>query len=877
MSLLTRIGNALRPARLQREIDEELEAHIQDAIEAGRDPDEARRAVGSLLRHREASRDVRLAAWLESLCADLVFGWRQVNKHRAASLAAVLSLGLAMGACLAAFRLIDALLLRPLPVKDPHTLVYLTYPYVNNLAVIQYDGEIFDYPQFRVLRAAAKDQAELLAISQPSSNGLSFGGEEERERIHRQMISGTALSTFGIQPAAGRLLTAADDTPSAPAVAVLSYEYWTRRFQRDPSVIGRKFRYGTAMVEIVGVTEQGFTGTEPGTLTDVFAPTASNTKSLDNPHWGWFRIWARLRPGVSPEQLRDALQPAFRANREQRLKSSPKEDSHRRDQYLQARLSVESAANGVSGMQRDYGTALLVVGAVAALVLLIACANAASLMTARSVARAREMALRVSIGAGRARLVQLVLCESFLLAGAAGLVGAVLAWQAAPLVVAQLQTKGFPPGLVLPVDGRATAFAVSMLLVVSLLFGCIPAARAGRTRPASALRTGSQPARMGVLHALVAFQVALCVVIHLTTGLFTTTARRLMEQPLGFEPRQVLAVEAVSNPSGKVTGWQRVARQLGQLPGVQSVAVSGWPLMSSNAWTSPVWVNGKGLGSEECYFLFVSPGFFETMRIPLKNGRDFRDSDTKASVVVNEAFARRYFDGGSPVGRFVEVPGDGKRERMPVIGVVGDTRYRELREALRPIVYLPLESETTGLDWATFNIRTSVANPETLTTLIRNEVRRANPKLRAANFHLQTELVEQHSFRERLLASLSMFFAGTALVMAGLGLFGVLTYAVTQRRKEIGIRLALGSTGLAIVRNVTASTGRMLVLGAMAGIGAGLLAQGFLESLLFETAATDAAVLAMPVVALLSGAILAGLPPVVRALRIDPAATLREE
>ncbi|MBL8214114.1 MAG: ABC transporter permease [Bryobacterales bacterium] len=877
MSLLSRLANALRPSRLNRDIDEELEAHIQDAIEAGRDPEEARRAFGSVLRHRESSRDLRLATWLEALLADLTFGWRQLNKHRAASLAAVLSLGLAIGACLAAFRLIDALLLRPLPVTNPQSLVYLTYPYIDNLATVQYDGEIFDYPQFRILKTAAQPYAELLAITGTSLNALSFGGEEDRERIHRQMLSGTTLGSFGIQPALGRLLTAADDQPNASPVAILSYEYWTRRFQRDPSILGRKFRYGTTLVEIVGVTQPGFTGTEPGAMTDIFAPTASNAKALDNPHWGWFRVWARLRDGVTPEQLRDALQPAFRANREQRIKNNPNDDAHRREQYLNAKLAVHTAASGVSDMQREYRIAMLVVGAVAALVLLIACANAASLMTARSVARAREMALRVSIGAGRARLVQLVLCEAFLVAVAASLVGALVAWQAAPMVVARLQPSGAPARFLLPLDARVAIFALALLVLVVLLFGCIPAVRASRTAPAAALRTGAQPARLGVLHALVAFQVALCFVIHLTTGLFTTTAQRLTTQPLGFQPQQVLAVEAVSRLGNKDRGWQPVIRQLAQLPGVESVGLSGWPLMSNNAWTSPVWVNGNALGSEECYVLFASPGFFETMRIALLQGRDFRISDDKASVIVNQAFARRYFDGANPVGQFVELPGDGKRERMAVTGLVADARYTGLREPIRPTVYLPIDSEGAGLDWGTYNIRTTAPDPMAVSSAVRNEIRRANPKLRAANVHRQTELVEQHSVRERLLALLSVFFAATALLMAALGLFGVLTYAVTQRRKEIGIRLALGSTAFAITRSVTASTGRMLLLGAIAGLGAGLLAQRYLESLLFETAATDPAVLAMPLLALLSGTLLACLPPVVRALRIDPATTLREE
>ncbi|HYI94846.1 MAG TPA: ABC transporter permease, partial [Bryobacteraceae bacterium] len=425
MSLWSRITNVFGADRLDREIDEELQSHIDEAVEQGRDPEEARRAFGSKLRAREYSRDAKLAVWLESLGADTIFGIRQLFKNKVSSAAAILSLALAIGACTSAFRLIDAVLLRPLPVANPESLYFVTYEVVDWRTGKTDTSDAFEYPLFREMRAAVKDQAGLLAINYAGRGSLTYASDNDMERMQFQYVSGEMFGSFGLKPAHGRLLTPNDDIkPGAHPYAVLSYDYWTRRFARDPKAVGRTFTMGKDLYEIVGVAPDGFTGTDTGTLTDIFVPTMMNAKAINNRNWSWLRAWAQIKPGVSVEQVRQKLQATFYASRRENTKSwnadTPKD---RLDAYLRAPVFLEPASAGVSGMQKNYRRSLVILGILVILVLLIACANVANLMTARAAARAREMALRISIGAGRRRLIQLVLMESALLAGIASLLG----------------------------------------------------------------------------------------------------------------------------------------------------------------------------------------------------------------------------------------------------------------------------------------------------------------------------------------------------------------------------------------------------------------------------------------------------------------------
>src|SRR5215831_1016942 len=678
MSLWSRIANAFRSGRLSREIDEELQTHIREAIEQGREPAEARRAFGSALRHREESRDIRLIAWLDSLRDDAVFGWRQLVKRKVASAAAILSLGVAIGSCTAAFRLIDALLLRPLPVISPERLYALSRQGIGFNGKFQtFDG--WAHPSFRLMRAAVKDQAELVAISYAERVDLTYKSDQEMEKANLQYVSGWMFDTFGLQPAAGRLLTKKDDTtPGAHPYAVLTYDYWSRRFARDASAIGRTFRMGERLYEIVGVGPHSFTGTETGTVTDVFVPAMMHPAAVRGDST-WHRTLAQLKPGVDPEAVRQKLHVTSRSFEQERAKGFTGIRKESIDRYINQILLLEPAAAGISGTQQDYRRSLAALGVLVALVLLIACANVANLMTAQAAARAREMALRVSIGAGRWRLVQLVLIESAWLAFLAAGLGSLLAWWAAPFVVSRINPPDNPARLSLPADWRVLGFGLALTVGVMLLFGLAPALRASAIKPAGALKAGLDPhSRRRLMHALIAVQVAFCFLVLFVAGLFAATFDRLSHQPMGFSPDRVLALDTVAQRAVSPVAWDQAAGELRAMPGVESVAVAGWPLLYGRAWNGFVSINGAPPHPVLAYFLNVSPEWLDAMKIPLVDGREFLSTDTTpGAAIVSETFAKQFFNGTSPIGKkFAR-----GREVFQVVGMVRDAPYRSVREA----------------------------------------------------------------------------------------------------------------------------------------------------------------------------------------------------
>jgi predicted permease len=888
MSFWSRIANVFRGNALRQEIDEELEAHLEEAIAQGRDPIEARRAFGSTLRHREESRDVRLSVWLDSLRADTVFGWRQLKKNKVTSAAAILSLALAMGACTSAFRLIDALLLRPLPVAEPERIHVVAFEGAGaDGKLMTYDS--CSYPMFRQMRSEVKEQAELMAVSYEDRVDLTYGSDQEMEKEYLQYVSGWMFSSFGLRPAWGRLLSESDDLkPGANPYAVISYDYWTRRFGRDPKVIGRSFRVGDTGYQIVGVAERGFTGTETGTVTSIFVPMMmKNPGTLASSNHFWMRTFVQLKPGVEVEPVQEKLRAVFRGIQEERAKTFVGMPKQRLEQFFNEKLIVEPAAAGRSNLQRDYKRALTILGALVALVLLVACANVANLMTAQAAARAREMALRVSIGAGRWRLVQLVLVESAMRAFLAAIAGGLFAWWAAPFVVGKINPPDDPAQLLLPADWRILGFGLALALAVTLLFGLAPALRASAVKPVSALKGGEDPhSRRRLIHALIATQVTFCFLVLFVAGLFVATFDRLSHQPTGFSADRVLNLETVTGVAQPPAYWAQVAEHLHSVPGVESAAIVGWPLMSGESWVNFISIHGAPANEVFSDFLSVSPGWIETMRIPLIDGRDFRREETyPPAAIVNQAFANQFFDGADPVGKTMETVDGGTATRVgfQIVGFIRDARSRDnMRLPIRPTVYVPfqeidragaLQSKNRG----TFVVRTSTANPLALASLLRQEVPRARPEFRVNRIRAQVEINLAHAVRERLLATLALFFAIVALLLAGVGLYGVLHYSVLQRRREIGIRMAVGAQAGSVVRLVSVEVFTMVFLGAVAGLALGMMSLRYTEALFFQVKATDLTMLAFPSLAILSVALLAAVRPVMHAVRIDPASMLRAE
>jgi putative ABC transport system permease protein len=884
MSLWTRVGNVFRGDRLNREIDEELEAHIAEAIAQGRDPVEARKALGSTLRHREGSRDVRLVAWLESLSSDAIFGLRQLKKTKVTSLAAILSLALAIGACTSAFRLIDAILLRPLPVANPERLYDLSRQGIGPEGKPQtFDG--WAYPDFALMRAAVKDQAELIAVSYAEPVDLTYKSDEEIEKAYLQYVSGWMFPTLGLRPALGRVFTENDDVkPGGHPYAVLSYDYWTHRFGQDPNVIGRTFRMGNEIYEIAGVVEAPFTGTEPGTMVDIFLPTMMNP-AVTRKDSTWHRTLAKVKEGVALEPMRQKLEAtslAFEKERAWGFLGMRKEDI---DNFLNQKVLLEPAATGVSDLQTETRRPLAILGVLVTLVLLIACANVANLMTAQASSRAREMAVRVSIGGGRWRLVQLVLVQSAWLALLAAAVGGLFAWWSGPFVVSMINPPDNPARLVLPADWRVLGFGLAIALGVTLLFGLAPALRASSVNPVSALKGGEDPhSKRRLMHALIAVQVAFCFLVLFVAGLFVTTFQRLSHQPTGFSADRLLVLDTVTKQPQPVEFWEQVAEHVRSVPGVETVAMADSPLLGGNSWNNFISVNGGPSNGVLSYMRAVSPGWLEAMKITLIDGRDFRSSDAHpGSALVNETFAKIYFDGVDPVGKTFDLTLDeGVRLRYEIVGYVRDVRYRNLREPILPQLYVPFHSvDDKGVarkkGAAILLVRTAGLNPRALAAMLRQEVPRARPEFRVSRIRTQMEINQSHTVRERLLATLALFFAIVALLLAGVGLYGVLHYSVLQRRREIGIRIAVGGQAGGIARLVTIDVFAMVFVGAVAGIGLGMLSVRFVESLFYQVKATDLQMLALPSLAILSEAFLAALRPVMQAVRIEPVSMLRAE
>jgi len=824
---------------------------------------------------------------MESLRADAIFGWRQILKKKATSAAAILSLALAIGACTSAFRLIDALLLRPLPVAAPERLYSVAFEGLGaDGKLMTYDS--CSYPMFRQMRAAVQRQAESIAVAYAELADLTYGSDREIERAYRQFVSGWMFRAFGIRPAAGRLLTDSDDlAPGANPVAVLSYDYWSRRFGRDPRAVGRTLRMGDDLYQIVGVAEEPFTGTETGTMTDIFLPMAmKNPRTLASSNNFWLRTLVQLKAGAAAKPVRDQLRATFRAIQEERARGFTNMSKERLDRFFRERLLLEPAAAGRSNLQRDYRRPLAALGILVALVLLIACANVANLMTARAAARGREMALRVSIGAGRGRLIQLVLMEGAWLAFLATAIGAVLAWWSAPVLAAMINPPNDPARLALPADWRVLGFGLALACGVTFLFGLIPALRASAVQPVRALRGGEDPhARRRLMHALIALQVAFCFVVHFVAGLFGATFERLSHQPTGFSAERIVNLEAVTQRPQPPVFWNQVAEHLGTVAGVETVALTVWPMMSGEASIDYVSIDGGPTSDVFCDFLRISPGWLDTMRIPLLDGRDFRPGDAAPSVaIVNTAFARQFFNGANPAGKsFETLQASGRRMRYQIVGFVPDARSRDnVRVPIHPTAYLPFQARDPQGAWVptgrgTFVVRTSAPNPLAMAATLRREVSSARPEFHVTNIRAQTEIDRAHMLRERLLAMLGLFFAGVALLLAGVGLYGVLDYSVLERRREIGIRMAIGAQAADIARRVTAEVFFVVVAGALAGLALGLASARYLEALLFQVKPAGLEMLTLPCLTILSAALLAACPAVIRAVRIDLAEVLRAD
>lgn len=893
-SLPLRMRTLFKKRAMETELDEEIRFHVERQVDAlverGFSPETARgmamKEMGNVERQMEQCREVRAWHWLEILRADVRFGWRQLMKRKVTTAAAVLSLALGIGSCVAAFRLVDALFLRPMPVSDPASLYVAAY----TRQPTEYLPGFFEtntYPFFENARDATKGEAEVATASTTSHIDLTYGSDAEMEKAYKQSVSGELFSMLGLKPVIGRILTEDDDRVIGKSpYAVISYDYWQQRFGRNPKVVGRTFRMGDNVYEIVGVAPKGFTGTEPGTSTDVFAPTKMEPYVLRRDLF-YYRMLVRPKAGVNVTALADKMDAAYQQWETERMKAFPKDVAAMNPK---ATLELKAAGTGASNLQSEYGSALTVLGVLVGLVLLIACANVANLMAAQAAARTREMALRMSLGSGRARLVRMVMVESALLALMATALGMAFAWWATPYVVSRISPPDDPARLALSADWMVIGFGTALTLGVTVLFGMLPALRASGVRPVSALKGGEEPrSKTKWMQGMIAAQVAFCFVVLFLAGLFAMTEAKLMRRPMGFVAERLLLLDTTTRLPQPPVKWDQMAATLRNVPNVQAAALENWPLLSGSQHNDRVSVKGSPPSEVLAFFLEVSPGWLGTMRIGMVDGRDFRENDKEPSVViVNEAFAKQYFSGRNPLGQSFDTrPAFGPSVHYEIAGLVKNVRYRYVREQVLPQVYVPLHHAETAagaeagalqpMRSATIVVRTSNDDPMEMAEVLRRTVRQADPEFRVSTVKTQTQLIETQTIRERLLARLAEFFGAVALLLAAIGLYGVLNYSVAQRERELGVRIALGAAAVNIARLVTVRVMAMVMLGAIVGVLLGLVSVRYVEALLYDVKGTDVSMLAVPSAVLLGAALLASVPAVLRAVKIDPAVMLRAE
>ncbi len=874
MSWFSRLVNVFRSDRLNHDLENEVRFHLDSradefrrrgmtSSEAAR---EARRRLGNEWLARETSRDVKLLPWLDSMVRDARYGSRMLCKSPMVTATAILSLALAIGACTAAYSLIDALILRPLPVRDPEGLVYLTYPSDRPGAP---DGDSFNYPLFERLRDASREKVELFGVSSPRPRDVTLGNSTEKIRVH--FVSGDALAILGVKPALGRLLTAEDDRyPGESPVAVVSYEFWMRLGGRphilsqpldliEPSPTART-KNTKRRLQIVGVAQRGFAGVEPGVKVDAWIPNMMfSPEAFTNANWEWFRVLGRPKPGVTREQVQQLLQPTLLDYRH----------DHPRD--FRKQINVRSAANGPSLIRKAFERPLWILAIVAGLVLLIAGSNVANLLVARSAARQREMALRISIGAGRRRLVQQLLIESGLLAGMACFLGIGFAQAMGPAVVSRLLPTGESAYLDLGLNWRALGLVALIGASATALIGLIPAFRSSSVSPGDLLKAGSDrhSTRRGLLRSLVAAQVAFSVTVLFTGGLLLLSFERLSTLDLGFYRSGIVFFDLDGLGERGQPAVLHLLDRVRQFPEVQAAAYSAWALLNDNRWISKVKIPGR-TDSGKTHQLGVSPGFFNTMGIRLLDGRDFAGRDlgpSASAVVVNEAFTRRFFPGQSVIGKQFDRDGN----LLEIVGLVRDAKYDEIRGTPPPTIYVPLR----GQGDSTLIVR--AADAGRLAPLLRQEILRADPSVKVGRVTLQTTLIDNLLVRDRLLALLSGFFGTVALLLVAIGSYGVLSYSVVQRTREIGIRMALGARSFQVIRLVISEIAVVVALGVVAGLAGGFGLGHYVTSLLFEVKPGHAATVVLPLLGLMLGCLLAALPPTLRAVRLNPVVALRQE